>query len=71
MAGAVMQMVGSIDELIAPHQRNRGSSPMLETARELCAKAKVEAYRLRQAAAAITNYDYAAELVAEEALSAS
>lgn len=66
-----MQMIGSIDELIALHIRNRGASPMLETAREMCAKAKLEAYHLQQAAAAITNYDYAAELVAEEALSAS
>lgn len=39
---------------------------MLETAREFCARAKVDAYHLQQVAAAVTNYDYAAELVAEE-----
>lgn len=71
-AGALIQIVGSIDELLALHQRNRGTSPMLDTAREFCAIAKVNAYKLQRAAAAITNYDYAAELVAEEgSLSAS
>lgn len=66
MAGTLRLRISQIDELIAYHQRQRGNSPMLDTARELCARAVAEAVGLQRVAAAITDNEYAQRILADE-----
>lgn len=66
LAGDLRVRISQIDELIAYHQRQRGNSPMLDTAREYCAKAVAKTVELQRTAAAITDNQYAQRILADE-----
>jgi hypothetical protein len=55
-----------IDQLLRYHQRQRGNSPMLDSARELLVKAQDEVEVWQRTALNVTDYEYAGEQVRSE-----
>ena len=70
-AGTVKVILVQIEQLVAFHQRQRSSSPMLETALELLRQAQSEKDAWQHMAASITDYQFTQEVVAKEKQGAS